>query len=253
MTQIPADTVWPESDRSEAWGDASGAARGELGDVLELTRSPWRGAIKAAGRHSARVRFLRRAIVVVCVLAVGAVTVLVAFDPFRRLPRNISIGQVRVDGTRITVESPKITGIQKDGRPYEVTARGAIQDTTMPNIVELQGIDAKIGLADASTLKVTAEHGTYDSLNDHLVMDGSAQIKNDVGYSIFMKTARVDFKTGSLVSSEPVNVVLKGGTVAADQMDIGNDGKVSFEGAVKSIIVPGDSENATAAAPAVAE
>ena len=100
---------------------------------------------------------------------------------------------------------------------------------------------------------MTAEHGTYDSLNDHLVMEGSAQIKNDVGYSIFMKTARVDFKTGALVSSEPVNVVLKGGTVAADQMDIENDGKVSFEGAVKSIIVPGDSENATAAAPAVAE
>jgi lipopolysaccharide export system protein LptC len=253
MTQIPADTVWPESDRPEAWEDASGAAKDQLGDVLDLARSPWRGAIKAAGLHSARVRFLRRAIVVGCVLAVGVVTVLAAFDPFRRLPRNISIGQVRVDGTRITVESPKITGIQKDGRPYEVTARGAIQDTTTPNIVELNGIDAKIGLGDASTLKVTAEHGTYDSLNDHLLMDGSAQIKNDVGYSIFMKTARVDFKTGALISSEPVNVVLKGGTVAADQMDIGNDGKVSFVGAVKSIIVPGDSESATAAAPAVAE
>jgi lipopolysaccharide export system protein LptC len=251
MTQIAAD--WPERDRPEAWESASGAPKEQLGDVLDLTQSPWRGAIKAAGRHSARVRFLRRAIVVVCVLAVGVVAVLAAFDPFRRLPRNISIGQVRVDGTRITVESPKITGMQKDGRPYEVMARAGIQDTTTPNIVELLGIDAKIGLSDASTLKVTAEHGTYDSLNDHLVMDGSAQIKNDVGYAIFMKSAHVDFKTGALVSSDSVNVVLNGGTIAANQIDIENDGKVSFEGAVKSIIEPGESENAPAAAAAVAE
>src|SRR5450631_768712 len=95
MTQIAADTDWPESDRPEAWESASGAPKEQLGDVLDLTQSPWRGAIKAAGRHSARVRFLRRAIVVVCVLAVGVVAVLAAFDPFRRLPRNISIGQVR--------------------------------------------------------------------------------------------------------------------------------------------------------------
>ncbi len=253
MTEIPADTVWPESDRPEAWDRDSGAPKEQLGDVLDLTRSPWRGAITEAGRHSARVRFLRRAIIASCVIAVAIVAVIAVFDPFRRLPRNISIGQVRVDGTRITVESPKISGIQRDGRPYEVMARAGIQDTTTPNVVELLGIDAKIGLNDASTLKVTAEHGTYDSLNDHLVLDGSAQIKNDSGYAIFMKTAHMDFKTGALISSDPVNVVLQGGTIAADNIDIENDGKVSFEGAVKSIIEPGESENATAAAPAVAE
>ncbi len=249
MTQVSADTVWPES-RPEAWESASGAPADELGDVLDLAHSPWRGAIKAAGRHSARVRFLRRAIVVGCVAAVGVVAVLVVFDPFRRLPRNISIGQVHVDGTRVTVELPKITGIQKDGSPYEVTARAGVQDTTTPNVVELLGIDAKIGLSDASTLKVTAEHGTYDSLSDHLVMDGSAEIKNDVGYAIFMKTARMDFKTGALVSSDPVNVVLNGGKVAANQIDIENDGRVSFEGAVKSIIEPGDSDKPAATVPA---
>lgn len=253
MTQLAADTDWSRNDRPEAWDGASAAPKEQLGDVLDMTHSPWRGAIKAAGRHSARVRFLRRAIVVICVLAVGVVAGLAAFDPFRRLPRNVSIGQVRVDGTRITVEAPKISGVQKDGRPYEVMAQAGMQDTTTPNIIELRGIDAKIGLGDASTLKVTAEHGTYDSLNDHLVMDGSAQIKNDVGYAIFLKTAHVDFKTGALVSTDPVNVVLNGGTVAANQIDIENDGKVSFEGAVKSIIELGESENAPAAAAAVAE
>ncbi len=254
MTEVPSDMDWQAGERGgEPHASARGRLQDGLGEVLDLTRSPWRGAFKAAGRHSARVRFLRRAIAAVSVIAVALVVIVGVFDPFRRLPRNISIGQVSVDGTRITVASPKITGFQKDGRPYEVMARAGIQDTTTPNTIELLGIDAKIGMNDASVLRVTADHGTYDNLHDHLTLDGSAEIKNNVGYSIFMKTAQMDFKTGALVSKEPVNVLLKGGTVVADQMDIENDGRVSFEGKVKSIIHSADSENGTTASPVLAE
>lgn len=254
MTAVSGDTDWATSERIDDPRASAGAwAKDDLGQVLDLTESPWRGAFKAAGRHSARVRFLRRAIIGACVVAVGVVLVVGLFDPFRRLPRNITIGQVHVDGTRITVESPKITGFQQDGRPYEVKARAGIQDTTTPNVVELNGIDAKIGLNDASTLQVIADHGVYDSLRDRLALDGSAQIKNDVRYSIFMKTAQMDFKTGSLTSREPVNVVLQGGVVAADQMVVENDGKVSFEGDVKSVIESGANDKGTATGPVVTE
>ena len=59
----------------------------------------------------------------------------------------------------------------------------AVQDTTTPNIVELLDIDAKIGMADASTVQVTASHGVYDSLNDqHRSARFDAQIKNEIGY-----------------------------------------------------------------------
>jgi lipopolysaccharide export system protein LptC len=52
-----------------------------------------------------------------------------------------------------------------------------------------------------------------------------------------MKKAEMDFKTGGLVTVDPVNVILKGGTIAANQMDISDNGrKISFVGAVKSII-----------------
>jgi lipopolysaccharide export system protein LptC len=253
MSEVPADTAWPDSARPDARGRQDGHPKERLDAVLDLGHSPWRGAFRAAGRHSARVRFLRWAMIAGCVAAVAFVGIFAVFDPFRRLPGNISIGQVRVDGTRITVESPKISGLQKNGRPYEVMARAGIQDTTMPNVVELLGIDARIGLNDASTLQVTAEHGTYDSLNDHLAMTGSAQIKNDVGYTIFLKTAQMNFKTGALISKDAVNVLLQGGKVAANQIDIENDGKVSFEGDVRSIFESGASEGAPAAAPVALE
>jgi lipopolysaccharide export system protein LptC len=244
MTEVRTDTAWPESDRSDAGGRETGRPRERLVEVMDLGHSPRRGAFGAAGRHSARVRILRRAMIAGSIIAVAGVAIFATFDPFRRLPGNISIGQVKVEGTRITVESPKITGLQKNGRPYEVTARAGMQDTTIPNIVELLDIDAKIGLSDASTLQVTAARGMYDSSNDHLALDGSTRIMNNVGYTIFMKTAQINFKTGALISKDPVNVLLQGGRIAANHLDIENDDKVSFEGDVRSTIEPGASENA---------
>lgn len=244
MTEVSGGADWPD-------GGPNRGPSGRPSDRLDLGRSPWRGAIKAAGRHSARVRFLRRAILAGAVIAIAVISGVVLFDPFRRLPHNISIGQVRLDGSRVTVESPKISGFQKDGRPYEVKARSGSQDITTPNIVELLDIDATIGIADASMARVTAARGVYDSLHDNIILQGDARIRNEIGYDILMKTAQMDFKTGALVSKEPVSVILKGGTIAANEMNISDNGdRISFEGAVKSMIETAASEMGALGAPA---
>jgi lipopolysaccharide export system protein LptC len=196
-----------------------------------------RGAIIAAVRHSARVKTVRRVFVAASALAVALIFGVGFFDPFGRLVKNVGNGQVGMEGTRITVNHPNISGFQKDGRPFEVKARSGVQDITTPSIVELYDIDSKIGMGDASTLRVTAARGVYDSLRDKMVLEGDARIWSDVGYDVRMKKAEMDFKTGGLVTVDPVNVILKGGTIAANQMDISDNGrKISFVGAVKSII-----------------
>ncbi|WP_395697449.1 hypothetical protein [Methylocella sp.] len=238
MTDVPSDAPWGRRISHDAARSDDAPRRAErqrLGDVLELSHSPWRGAFSAARRHSLRVRILRWSIVAFCLAAAGSAAVYAVFDPFRRIPRNITIGQVKLDGTQITVDAPKIKGFQKDGRPYEITAASGHQDTTTPDRVELAGIDALIGMRDQTALKVTARHGAYDNLTDSLTLDGAPQIRNEkAGYAIFMKSAQMDFKTGGLVSPTPVKVLLKGGLIAADRMDIGGDGMVSFIGGVRS-------------------
>ncbi|HYP57900.1 MAG TPA: LPS export ABC transporter periplasmic protein LptC [Beijerinckia sp.] len=215
--------------------------------------APRPGAFKAASRHSARVRWLRRAIVGGCVLSVAAILGMALFDPFKHLPVNISIGHVGVQGTRVTVDSPKMAGLQADGRPFEVKARSGIQDILTPNIVELLGVDAKLRMADTSTAHVTASNGVYDSLHDSAVLKGAVRIKSDAGYDIKMKIAEIDFKTGALVSNEPVHVDLDSGMVEADQMNILDNGhKITFEGGVKSTFQTGDQDPAKAGSPAEA-
>jgi lipopolysaccharide export system protein LptC len=211
---------------------------------FDMTPAASRGGFKAAKRHSARVRVLRGVAIAGSLLAIALISAAALLNPLRRLPGDVSIGGVGVEGTKITVDSPKISGVQKDGSPYEIRARSGIQDITVPDIIELLGIDSKIGAADTSTTSVSAARGIYDSLHDKMTLEGDIRIKNSAGYDIRLKTARIDFKTGGLVSEEPVKVLLDGGTIAAQQLDVSDNGhKVSFGGEVSSMIDNGAEES----------
>jgi len=233
---VDANLVWPSVN-------AAGIGRRTRGASLEVTPPAWRGNFEEAHRHSSRVRLLRRAAIGGSVLAITLILAAVLVNPLRHIPVDISIGRVGLDGTKITVDFPKITGVQNNGRPFEIKARSGIQDVTVPNIIELLDIESSLGTAESSTSWVSAAHGVYDSSNDRLALDGDVRIKSSTGYDICLRTARIDFKSGSLVSEEPVKVVLEGGAIEAKALDVSDNGhKVSFGGDVSSTIDAGEAE-----------
>ncbi len=193
------------------------------------------GAFNAADRHSARVRFLKRSIVLGSLVGVTGIALIVLCNPFRHLPGGISLASVGVSGTKITMELPKISGIQQGGGPYEVRAKTGIQDITTPSIMELLGVDALIGMADATTTHVTSNHGTYDSRADMMNLAGNVTIANTSGYTLNLQTALMDFRAGMLTSHERLRVDIKGGEVSSDDIVIANNGHViNFRGNVAS-------------------
>ena len=223
-----------------------GSGRGDDGPAdsgavrFDVTPALWRGGFKAARRHSARVRWFRRAAIAGSLLAITLIGAVALLNPLRHRPGDISVGRAALDGTKITLDFPKISGVQTNGRPFEVKARSGTQDIAAPDIIELLGIDSKLGAADASTTWVSAARGIYDSLHDKMTLQGDIRIKSSTGYDIWLRTARIDFTTGGLVSEEPVSVILDGGTIAAKQLDVSDNGhKVSFGGEVTSMIDTG--------------
>ncbi|MDQ6867097.1 MAG: hypothetical protein M3178_01275 [Pseudomonadota bacterium] len=246
----PANTklAWPDVatagiDRVDDGPADSGAVR------FDVTPALWRGGFKAAHRHSAQVRLFRRAAIAGSLLAITLIFTVALLNPLRHLPGDISVGRAALDGTKITLGFPKISGVQTDGRSFEIKARSGTQDTAAPDIIELLGIDSKIGAADASTTWVSASRGIYDSLHDKMTLEGDIRIKSSTGYDIWLRTARIDFTTGGLVSEEPVRVILDGGTIAAKQLDVSDNGhKVSFGGEVTSMIDTGAGEPEAAGA-----
>jgi lipopolysaccharide export system protein LptC len=167
---------------------------------FDVTPALWRGGFKAAHRHSARVRLFRGVAIAGSLLAITLISAVALLNPLRHRLGDISVGRTTIDGTKITLDFPKVSGVQTDGHPFEIKARSGTQDVNVPGIIELLGIESKIGTADTSTTWVSAARGIYDSLHDKMTLAGDIRIKSSTGYDIWLRTARIDFTTGGLVS-----------------------------------------------------
>lgn len=200
-------------------------------------------AFADAYRHSRRVRMLKRAIVLG---SSGIVLTLIAYaliDPFSKLPKDVSIAKATLNGTRITMEHPKLSGFRKDGRPYELRARSGVQDIRKPKIIELNDIEATIRVNEDDTVRVTAPGGVFDSASDLMQLNtarsGDRIRIRGPSYSLLLQSARIDFKAGAVKSGDPVSLQLQNGSVLADTLDVVNNGKqITFVGNVRSVLKP---------------
>jgi lipopolysaccharide export system protein LptC len=169
-------------------------------------------AFEAARRHSRLVRILRTALIFGAVGGVAALTGLALYRTFGSALGQLSIGDLSIDGTKITMDRPRLTGARPDGGAYVINAAKAIQDIKHPTDVDLVEIDGDIVPPDRDTSS----------------------------YSIDLKSAHIDFKTSSYSSREPVTVVTtSGASITADSGSARDNGKeITFEGHAKTTIQP---------------
>jgi lipopolysaccharide export system protein LptC len=189
----------------------------------------------AAARHSRMVRILRVAVPAAVVLAMAAVLGVSIFNPFRMLiPKlPVDMGNLVVSGTKITMESPHLSGYSTDQRPYEMWAKAAIQDLTDPDHVELKTLRAKVLMEDRSTVIMDARTGYFDNKQQLLDLRKDIFLQSSTGYEAKLSQAFVDINKGTVMSDEHVDVKLLNGTLTADKLRIFNSGElVRFEGNV---------------------
>jgi lipopolysaccharide export system protein LptC len=200
-------------------------------------------AFEAARRHSRLVRILRTALIFGAVGGVAVLTGLALYRTFGSALGQLSIGELSIDGTKITMDRPRLTGARPDGGAYVINAAKAIQDIKHPTDVDLVGIEGDIVPPDRDTLHLTATSGHYDSGREQLDLSGVVRLKNS-SYSIDLKSAHIDFKTGGYSSRDPVTVVTtSGASITADSGSARDNGKeITFEGHAKTTIRPGGAE-----------
>lgn len=210
----------------------------EAGTGLALAAARSRVHARAY-RHSAHVRWLRRLIPVV---TGGASALLVAhlFNPFAANLPGVSIGAVTLAGSKVRMENPRLSGFRKGTRAYEVTADAALQDVRKPSQIELEQMRGHIATDDQGGLaRLSAASGLFDSAREALDLKTDVRVWTDKGEEAKLKTAAIAFKTGSIVSKDPVTVTTRKGTVDADGLDVVENGKViSFIGNVHVFIKP---------------
>ncbi len=210
-----------------------------------------------AARHSRMVRVLRIAVPAAVILALTAIVAVSIFNPFRMLlPKlPLDMGNLVVSGTKITMESPHLSGYTPDQRPYELWAKSATQDLTDPDHVDLKTLRAKVLMEDRSTVTLDARNGLFDTKQQLLDLHKDILLQTTTGYEARLTQAFVDIGKGTVTSDEHVDVKLLNGTLTADKLRITGGGEiVRFEGNVVmnlDNLSPADASGPSANAPAM--
>lgn len=238
------------------WGCA--LARGEImqadgpgpsGDSFSRADPGRSRAFTSAARHSARVKWLRRLIIVG---AIGTSAGVVWYSWFRAsdpVETHFSLESIGISSDKVTMVRPHMTGVRRDGRPYEVTADSGVQSPGNPNRTDLTNLDARLRLSDDGETRVLGDRGIYDSGAQTLDLSGHVHIKG-VNYDLAMKSGAINFKTNALSSSEPVRLDFDGGWVSSDQMAMTPNGEqIIFIGNVQSQFKSASEDGAASSVP----
>ena len=187
-----------------------------------------------AKRHSRNVRRLRIAVPAVTAIVAAALMVASWLDPMRILAGlPTATGRMVISGTKITMESPKLSGFTKDSRPYELNARAAAQDITNPDVIELVDLRAKIETKDKLPIDVTAVDGIYNRKSGMLKLSRDVLMKTTT-YEVSLIEATIDTGSSHVVSNHPVQVKMLQGILHSKRLEVTNGGEVvRFEGDVK--------------------
>lgn len=232
----------PPSGGKPAPGKAPGAAgraappSGGGRDRLAALTARRESAFPEALRHSARVTRLRRWILWGAGGTVALVCLGLAVSYLRLLPLNLGLSRVALQGSRIVIESPKLVGYRKDGKPYEIRARVGMQDIAKPDQFDLEQLHVSVEQGDRPIV-LTAAKAVYNTKTDLAQLSGGVDIADGKNFDMRMSSASMDFKASVMRSDKPVVLVIEGGKVEASGVEFSQkERRATFSGQVHSVL-----------------
>jgi lipopolysaccharide export system protein LptC len=193
-------------------------------DVASTRSARVEAAFHSAHRHSARVKRLKFILPATVLLMVA----LFVGKSWISVPDGVSIdlSGTAIEGGRLVMSSPKLDGFTKENRAYTMTATRAIQDIGDGSRIDLEGIDAKLPFETSNWITVAARTGAYDRTANTLDLGEDVTVTTDGGVKAMLKSAKVDIASGTINTSDPVNITLEGAKLQAESMTIRDNGAV---------------------------
>lgn len=159
----------------------------------------------------------------------------------RALPDNVSVSAAGIQDGRIVMEDPRMSGYDKNQRPYSMVAQRAIQALGDGGI-DLEKVKANVTISDSATADIVAANGHYEQKTQQLRLYDGVEIDTTNGMSIRLSDARIDLASGSMLGAGPVKITMPNQTIEAGSLDVKEGGKVlGFGGPVKMTLLPGES------------
>lgn len=152
----------------------------------------------------------------------------------------ITFAEVNNVGDDLRMVSPRISGLDARGRPYEITADTATQAPNDPNHIALENIAGHLILDQgADRIFLTAVSGLLQPNIEKLTLHERIDVHSQGGYVFYGTSAEIDLADGTLQTTEPVHGEGPFGVLDAESMVTKEGGNlIRFTGNVKLIIQP---------------
>jgi lipopolysaccharide export system protein LptC len=199
-------------------------------------------AYQAALAHSALVHKLK---ILLPILAGVISAAFIGVSIIRAyLPENLSIENARIENGKIVMERPAISGRNKDGISYSMTANRALQDIQNPNMITLEDVKAAVPVNDDVIARVTATGADFDRGTDMLDLNAPFDVNLSNGITARFKSAHLDVNAGVMDSPEHVDISMKEGSIVAESLKITDKGRtITFKGQVRLHLDPATIRN----------
>lgn len=189
----------------------------------------------AANRHSTIVAWVR---VVLPLLAIGLMSTLFLFsgspDPEDALPfADEDVGQMAEDQQ---LSQPRFAGTLEDGREVTLVANAASPSTEGPNVILVDGVEARVALSAVDYLILNAEDGSVDISRQTAELMGDVRISTSQGYRLNSGLMTVGLAEMTIVSPGAITATGPGLDLDAGAMEVTEtDGTMvlSFTGGVR--------------------
>ncbi len=136
---------------------------------------------------------------------------------------------------QVTVTDSTITGLDKQQKPYSISARTAVQDKEKPNFINLDEVTGATNRSNGDAITFQSRKGLYNSDVKTLDLETDVVIKSEGRFTARMDKAHVVVAEKRLTSNVPVAVELSTGTINANGVEITNDGNnILFLNGVKA-------------------
>jgi lipopolysaccharide export system protein LptC len=193
-----------------------------------------------ARRHAILVRTLRFGLpaLALAIVAGGAIVTWAA----RRLPENVAVANATIDSRGIVMQDPRMSGFDRNNRPYSMIAERAIQQLGA-GLVDLEKIKANVAVSDSATADIVAAKGAYDQGAQRLQLSDDIAVRTSDGMRVSLRSADIDLRTGSMAGRGPVEIVSDSRTITAGSIAVRDGGKgLSFGDRVRMTIRPAAGE-----------
>ena len=166
--------------------------------------------------------FLVKSLKILLPIGVGVMLAYLLLTPLSK-SKEISFlldkNKVDVAKERMKVQSAQYRGLDNEGRPFTLTADRALQATSAEQVVDINGMSARILLQEGPA-SIGAERGRYDMEKQKVDVLGPIQVRAADGYQLETRDVTVDFNTRSLASAGRVEGRMPLGTFSAGRLAV---------------------------------